>query len=258
MPIALTRTRKLTACAVLVTALLAVAAFAPLPISVIYPGLTANVLGSYKGTEVIRISGAKARPTTGQLRMTTITATGPDATVRLADVVKAWFAPDEAAMPRDAVYPTGGTTQEIEKFNLSEMRKSQDAATTVALDHLHLSPSDVKVTLSLADVGGPSAGLMFSLGIIDKLDGTELTGGRVIAGTGTITASGTVGAVGGVPLKMRAAKRDKATVFLVPRDECSDAVPERPAGLRLIPVSNINGALSALTALRTGGKVPSC
>jgi Lon-like protease len=258
MPIALTRNRKITACAVLVAALLAVAAFAPLPVSVIYPGLTANVLGSNKGTPVISISGARTHRTSGQLRLTTIAATGPDATVRLADVVKAWFATDEAALPRAAVYPTGGTVQEIEKYNRKEMTRSQSAATAAALHHLGLSASDVRVTLRLADVGGPSAGLMFSLGIIDKLDAPQLTAGRTIAGTGTISAAGAVGAVGGVPLKMRAAKRDGATVFLVPKDECSDATADQPAGLRLVPVANLNGALSALNALRTGGKPPSC
>jgi Lon-like protease len=258
MAIALTRNRKITACAVLVAALLAVAAFAPLPMSILYPGMTANVLGSDKGTQVIRISGVQPRPTIGQLRMTTIAATGPDATVRFVDVARAWFAKDEAAMPRDAVYPTGNTVEEIEKYNQAQMTKSQDAAVSAALARLGLSPSDVKVTLHLADVGGPSAGLMFSLGIIDKLDRTELTGGRTIAGTGTITASGTVGAVGGVPLKMLAAKRDGATVFLVPKGECSDAAPEKPTGLRLVPVTNLGGALSALTALRMGGKLPSC
>jgi Lon-like protease len=138
------------------------------------------------------------------------------------------------------------------------MTKSQAAATAAALGHLGLAASDVKVTLRLADVGGPSAGLMFSLGIVDKLDSPALTGGRTIAGTGTISAAGTVGAVGGVPLKMLAAKRDGATAFLVPRDECSEAAPERPAGLRLIPVTNLNGALGALNTLRAGGQPPSC
>jgi PDZ domain-containing protein len=258
MPIALTRNRKITACAVLVAALLAVAAFAPLPMSIIYPGLTANVLGANKGTPVIRISGARTWPTPGQLRMTTIAATGPDATVRFTDVARAWFATDEAALPRAAVYPTGGTVREIERYNRQEMTRSQNAATTAALRYLGLPPSEVKVTLRLADVGGPSAGLMFSLGIVDELDKPALTGGRTIAGTGTIDAAGSVGAVGGVPLKMLAAKRDGATAFLVPRDECPDATAERPAGLRLIPVTNLGGALSALNTLRTGGRPPSC
>jgi PDZ domain-containing protein len=111
-------------------------------------------------------------------------------------------------------------------------------------------------------VGGPSAGLLFTLGIIDKVDGDgsggDLTGGRVIAGTGTIDASGKVGAVGGVPLKEQAARRDGATVFIVPQDECSDAKAELPSGLKLIPVTTLDGALSALSALRSGQPTPTC
>ena len=111
-------------------------------------------------------------------------------------------------------------------------------------------------------VGGPSAGLLFSLGIVNLLqgdgEGGDLTGGRVIAGTGTIAPDGTVGSVGGVPLKVQAARRDGATVFLVPRDECADAQANLPEGLRLIPVTTLDGAVDALRALASGGDVPSC
>nr|WP_286169523.1 S16 family serine protease [Actinospica acidiphila] len=143
------------------------------------------------------------------------------------------------------------------------MKASQDEATRAALTYLGRENQGVDVTLKLADVGGPSAGLLFSLGIVDKLDGDgsggDLTGGRVVAGTGTIDSAGRVGAVGGVPLKTRAAKRDGATVFLVPRDECAEAQAELPQGLRLVPVTTLEGAVDALVALEKGtGKVPAC
>ncbi|WP_432096267.1 YlbL family protein [Streptomyces sp. bgisy100] len=262
MPAVSPRSRLLAVCALPVTALFAVAAFAPLPFSIAQPGMTADVLGSNKGKPVITVSGAETRKTTGQLRMTTIAATGPDAQVGLGDVVDGWFDTDREVLPREAVYPVGESTQQIEKHNVQEMRKSQGSATDAALRRLHRSPDDVKVTLRLADVGGPSAGLLFSLGIIDKLDGDgrggDLTGGRTIAGTGTITEDGTVGAVGGVPLKTQAARRDGATVFLVPKAECSDAKSGLPKGLRLIPVTTLDGAVDSLQALNTGGRVPSC
>lgn len=244
-------------------ALIATAALAPLPFSLAQPGMTANVLGENKGTPVITISGAPTRRTSGQLRMTTIEATNPDTRIALGDVLDAWFDTDRAVMPRDSVYPSGQSTKEIERHNTEQMKKSQDAATEAALNYLGLKGDDVKVSLKLADVGGPSAGLLFTLGIIDKLDGDgdggDLTGGRTIAGTGTIDPDGTVGAVGGVPLKTQAAKRDGATVFLVPKDECADAQAELPKGLRLIPVTTLKGAVSALVALESGkGSVPSC
>ncbi|MFE7812631.1 S16 family serine protease [Streptomyces sp. NBRC 110035] len=255
----LTRPRALAVCAVPVVALLATAVFAPLPFSVAQPGLTADVLGEDRGTPVITISGAPTRGTTGQLRMTTIEATSPDTRVSLPDVLDAWFGTDRAVMPRDSVYPSGNDVEEIEQYNEDQMRKSQDEATLAALDYLDLDGEDVEVDLELADVGGPSAGLLFSLGIVDKLNGGDLTGGRTIAGTGTIDAGGRVGAVGGVPLKTQAARRDGATVFLVPEAECADAQAELPDGLRLIPVTTLEATVDALVALeKDAGGVPSC
>ncbi|MER7934959.1 MULTISPECIES: S16 family serine protease [unclassified Streptomyces] len=258
----LTRLQAVAVCAIPVAALIATAVLAPLPFSVAQPGMTANVLGENQGTPVITIAGAPVRPTGGQLRMTTIEATGPDARVSLGDVVGNWFRTDRAVMPRDSVYPGGGDVKEIERHNTEQMEQSQDAAAQAALRYLNLGADKVKVTLKLADVGGPSAGLLFSLGIIDKLDGNgsggDLTGGRNIAGTGTISADGTVGAVGGVALKTQAARRDGATVFLVPKDECADAKSELPAGLRLVPVTTLKGAVSDLVKLEKGTKVPGC
>lgn len=244
-------------------ALVATAVFAPLPFAVAQPGLTANVLGEDKGTPVITVSGAPTRDTSGELRMTTIEATSPDTAVSLAEVVDGWFSTDQAVMPRDSVYPSGDSVKEIEEYNTEQMRQSQDAATEAALNYLGRSDEGIEVRLELADVGGPSAGLLFSLGIVDKLrgdgSGGDLTGGRTVAGTGTITPDGKVGAVGGVALKTQAARRDGATVFLVPEAECSEAEAELPKGLRLIPVSTLKGAVRSLEALESGkGSVPSC
>ncbi|NGO76732.1 hypothetical protein G6045_13795 [Streptomyces sp. YC504] len=258
----LSRRTALALSAVPVAALLAVAGLAPLPFTVAQPGGTSDVLGEHDGKPVITIEGAPTRATDGELRMTTILATGPDADVDFGDVVDGWFRTDRAVMPRDAVYPSGGSVEEIEEHNVAEMRKSQNSAVEAALNYLDEDPGKVKVDLELAGIGGPSAGLLFSLGIVDKLDGNgaggDLTGGRSIAGTGTIDADGKVGPVGGVSLKTQAAKRDGATVFLVPKAECSDAQAELPKGLRLIPVTTLEQTVEALRALDKGGDVPSC
>ncbi|MGP4114391.1 S16 family serine protease [Streptomyces sp. 4N509B] len=250
------------ACGVLLAALLAVATLAPLPFSVAYPGSTTDVLGESDGKPVISISGAPVDDPDGELRMTTIVATSPDAPVRLTDVITGYFSSDRAVMPREAVYPVGDTTREIREYNREQMRGSQDTAVTAALSYLGLQDEEIEVELTLADVGGPSAGLLFSLGIVDLLNGDgaegDLTGGRVVAGTGTIEADGTVGSVGGVPLKTQAARRDGATVFLVPSAECSDATADLPDGLRLIPVSSLEGAVEELRALAAGEPVSSC
>jgi Lon-like protease len=255
------RARILFVCSALVVALLAVAALTTLPITIAVPGLTANVLGSNNGQPVITITGTKTRMTNGQLQLVTIAATEPGASLHLTDAIQAWFRTDEAVMPRSAVYPSG-SLQQIKQQNQAEMKQSQDAATAAALGYLRMSPSRVKVTLKLADVGGPSAGLMFTLGIVDLINGNgkggDLSGGRSIAGTGTITAGGTVGAVGGVQLKEQAARRDGATVFLAPQAECSDAKANTPKGLHVIPVTSLDNAIAALSALSSGRKVPAC
>ncbi|WP_055600424.1 S16 family serine protease [Streptomyces aureus] len=260
----LSRPKALAVCALPVVALFAVVGLAPLPYAIAQPGTTADVLGKDKGREVITITGAPVRPSEGQLRMTTIVATGPSTDVDLGDVADAWFRTDRAVLPRDSVYPPGKSDAEVEKHNLGQMKESQDAATLAALDYLDEDPEKVKVNLHLADIGGPSAGLLFSLGIVEKLDGDgaggDLTGDRIVAGTGTIDADGTVGAVGGVSLKTQAAARDGATVFLVPKAECSDAQAELPKGMRLIPVTALSDAVASLKALEQGqeSKVPAC
>lgn len=116
-----------------------------------------------------------------------------------------------------------------------------------------------EVDINVGDVGGPSAGLMFSLGILDKLTPGELTGGKGIAGTGTIDPSGQVGPIGGIAQKMVGARKAGATVFLTPADNCTEALRSVPDGLRLVKSETLHDAVLALDALRTGkGSVPSC
>lgn len=105
----------------------------------------------------------------------------------------------------------------------------------------------VDVEFNLPGVGGPSAGLIFAVGIIEKLTEEDLVRGRKIAGTGTITASGKVGGIGGIEEKMIGASRVGATLFLAPRENCPD-IKHIPKGLKVIPVSTLSEAISALRA----------
>jgi len=116
------------------------------------------------------------------------------------------------------------------------------------------------VEISLKDVGGPSAGLMFALGIVDKLTPGSLTGGKFIAGTGTIDDSGHVGAIGGIAQKMVGARRKGATVFLSPAGNCAQARDTVPDGLRLVRVKTLSDAVEALEDLKAGrvDEVPTC
>ena len=106
-------------------------------------------------------------------------------------------------------------------------------------------PFEVKIRLK--NVGGPSAGLIFTLAIIDKLTKEDLVKGRNIAGTGTITPSGTVGPIGGIEEKLIGASRAGATMFLAPALNCPD-IRHSPKGLRVVPVDTLAEALAALRA----------
>jgi PDZ domain-containing protein len=111
----------------------------------------------------------------------------------------------------------------------------------------------VSVTLDPNAVGGPSAGLMLALGVYDRLTPGSLTGKTIVAGTGTIDAAGTVGEIGGIQQKMYAARHDfKATIFLAPAGDCSDARGSIPKGLQVVKVATFDDALHALAAVRAG------
>lgn len=108
------------------------------------------------------------------------------------------------------------------------------------------------VKIDAGNVGGPSAGLMFSLGIYDKLTEGALTGGQVIAGTGTIDDNGAVGPIGGIAQKMIGAREGGATFFLTPADNCSDVVGREPAGLQIVKVTSFDDARAAVAAIGAG------
>jgi PDZ domain-containing protein len=118
------------------------------------------------------------------------------------------------------------------------------------------APVDVDIVVQ--DVGGPSAGLLVTLGILVLVGDTDLTGGKKIAGTGTIDPDGTVGPIGGIQLKMVAARELGAVVFLVPADNCAEALQAPQPGLPLAKVSDLDDALTALADVRAGRTPPSC
>ncbi|MCX5273604.1 YlbL family protein [Streptomyces virginiae] len=116
------------------------------------------------------------------------------------------------------------------------------------------------IDIKLADVGGPSAGLMFALGIVDKLTPEDLTGGKFVAGTGTITDEGKVGPIGGIQMKTIGARQAGAEYFLTPSENCASAASHVPDGLTLVKVSTIGDATKALEKIRKGDTagLPKC
>jgi PDZ domain-containing protein len=142
------------------------------------------------------------------------------------------------------------------QFRLKTANARGNAVVGIGVLESYRFPFQVKI--SVGDIGGPSAGLMFALGIIDKLTPGDLTGGRFIAGTGEIAANGAVGPIGGIQQKLASARAAGATIFLTPAGNCPDTAGAVPQGLRLIKVSTLTGAVHDLKALAAGGRVPSC
>ncbi|HEY5017327.1 MAG TPA: PDZ domain-containing protein [Streptosporangiaceae bacterium] len=139
---------------------------------------------------------------------------------------------------------------------LRTARVGSQAVVGVAVSESFVFPFNVKIRIG--NIGGPSAGMMFALGIIDKLTPDNLTGGNFIAGTGEITIDGKVGPIGGIQQKMAGARAAGATVFLTPAANCADTAGAVPAGLRLVKVSTLNQAVTDLTAIKQGKAVPAC
>jgi PDZ domain-containing protein len=162
-----------------------------------------------------------------------------------------------ARRPGAAVALTVRRGGKTEQFRLKTADIQGQAVVGVDVQESFRFPFNIRI--DVGDIGGPSAGLMFALGIVDKLTpGGNLTGGRFIAGTGEISADGTVSPIGGIQQKMAGARSAGATVFLSPAANCSDARSAAPAGLRLVKVSTLRGAIGDLAALKAGRAVPSC
>ena len=114
------------------------------------------------------------------------------------------------------------------------------------------------IKFGLDDVGGPSAGGMFALALIDKLTPGSLTGGKIIAGTGTISPRGMLGPIGGIQHKMLGASKAGATLFLAPKSNCDEVIGHIPHGLTVVPVTTLSQAVEAIGAFNSGKHLPQC
>ena len=153
---------------------------------------------------------------------------------------------------------TVGYTRDGRPAQASITTKEVDGQPRIGVEIEQRQPHPFELKIDLEDIGGPSAGLMFTLGIIDKLGPEDLTGGKIIAGTGTIDDQGNVGAIGGIPQKLVGAKEAGAVAFLVPADNCAEAKNNAVEGLPLYRVATLDDALAALDTLKAGGQPPGC
>ena len=318
----------------LLIALWVAAATEPLPYVTYEPGLTVDVLAENHGQEIIQVQGHKTYRDDGELRMTTVYVSQPDANVTLAELMHDWISPEDSVYPYKAVYRPDETTEQNRQEGAVEMVSSQDAAVAVALDEMGYDVQPAVEVLSVVDgspaqgalqvrdiflevdgrkvtstddvikavqsvppgqqvtfvvrrdgrrvevpvtpeekdgkptigiqlgtgyqfpfkvdvnidpaIGGPSAGLMFSLGIYDTLTPGSLTHGEVIAGTGTLDGAGRVGPIGGIQQKIVGARDAGAQLFMVPPDNCKDALGAPHGDMRLVKATTLHDAVQAL------------
>jgi PDZ domain-containing secreted protein len=147
--------------------------------------------------------------------------------------------------------------QPLERPVVTKPAKGRDGAMLgVSVLDQPFAPFDVDI--EVADVGGPSAGLMLTLGILDLVGNDDLTDGAVVAGTGTIDAKGQVGPIGGIALKMVAARDIGAQLFLVPAGNCEEAAAAPDPGFPLAKVANVDDALKALADFEAGRAPAGC
>ncbi|MEU2870984.1 PDZ domain-containing protein [Streptomyces olivoreticuli] len=156
-------------------------------------------------------------------------------------------AKEAAAAEKEKRQPKGEDT-----VTLTTTKAADDKRAVVGIQAGTDHTFPFSINIKLADVGGPSAGLMFALGIVDKLTPDDLTGGRFVAGTGTIDDSGKVGPIGGVEMKTVGARSKGAQYFLTPKDNCVAAAKDKPSGLTLVKVDTMKDALGALEKIRKG------
>lgn len=332
----------------LAVALWLVTLLLPVPYVRYQPGLTVDVLAEEQGKEIVQVTGHPAYHDNGELRMTTVYVTRPNAKLNIYEALLAWISDTEAIYPYSAVYGKGETEEQSETESSVQMVSSQDAAVATALKELGYDVKPVIEVLNVADdlpahdklqvrdvilsvngtkittsqqvvdkvkaikagqpvtfvvrrggkphtvsivpkdvdgtpkvgiitgpgyvfpfqvdigipdaIGGPSAGLMFSLAIYDTLTPGSLTGGKIVAGTGTIDDKGQVGPIGGIQQKIAAAQQAKAELFLVPADNCSEALGAPDDGMRLVKVTTMHDAMQSVKAWvrDPGTPLPSC
>jgi PDZ domain-containing protein len=224
----------------------------------------------------VKVSEVATYDPDGELMMLTVSSQE----VNPFEALVAGFDPDVDLVPREAVRPLDESVEDFVARNRANMDLSRETAIALGLTRLGFqvtTRSDGVLVAELVEgapmigisaialnprfeypfpididaglVGGPSAGLMYTLAVMELLAPEEMTNGHVVAGTGTIDSAGNVGAIGGVRQKVVAAEAAGAEVMLVPELNLEEALTARRQDMELIPVATLDEALAALAAL---------
>jgi PDZ domain-containing protein len=235
--------------------ILVLSLFIPLPFAIVLPGPATDVLGSV--IQVPSRFASKVPAPTGKLMLTTVSISTPNSKVFGLEVLARWIQADGVVVPKSVIYEPDVDIEKINKESQAEMDSSQDNAIAAAFNYLNMNEPDLVpylqsgelnnqlVNFDLPNTSGPSGGLIFALGIVEKLNYAQLIKGRLIAGTGTINKMGEVGPIGGIEDKLIGAKRAGATLFIAPIDNCID-ITHIPKGLQIVAVSTLAQAVVML------------
>lgn len=198
-------------------------------------------------------SSLKSYPVNGNLYLLTIYVTNPQSYVSGSMVLGCWVWGKCAALPRSVMYEKETTNKEELATSTKEMTTSQNVAVAAAKSYLTRKYpqvdledfTDSSLKVSLKNTGGPSGGLVFTLGLIDLLTPVDILQGRKVAGTGTINAKGEVGSIGGLTEKVLGAKDVGASVLFISRENCLD-LPRKVTGISVVAVDTVDEAVAYL------------
>lgn len=210
------------------------------------------------GTSIVVHEVPPASPAANLLRSGDVITDINGVDITSQDVLREQIGRVKPGDPVQVTYRRDGKTSTVKVTTRPATDDAKRPMIGVTTTEKRTYPFTVRIRIS--DIGGPSAGLMFALGIVDLLTPGALTGGSTIAGTGTIDSGGEVGPIGGIQQKILGAEEAGASVFLVPKGNCVDAV-RMESDLRLVEVTDLSGALDALDTLRDdpgSTAVPTC
>jgi PDZ domain-containing protein len=201
----------------------------------------------------VKSSDIKTYKPNGQVYLLSIWVSTADAKILGAEAFACWVREDCVLFPRSVMYKRNTSAVKEEKKALQEMKVSQSDAMSATKNYLKKNfpsvdiskLSDRSLKVSLPDTGGPSGGLIFSIGLIDFFTPVDILQGRKVAGSGTITPSGKVGAIGGISEKIIAAKKAGATVLFASRENCGE-IPENVSGISVVAISTLEEAMTYL------------
>lgn len=227
-----------------------VALLAPMNFVLISPGPASPL---FPKVLAVKKADAQSYPVNGNLYLLTIYVTNPETRVFGVQVLGCWAWGDCAVLPRSVMYRDGTTDKKATSEGDKEMSTSQNTAVTAAKKFVALNFPSVNLSkfqnsslaITLEDTGGPSGGLIFTLGLIDLLTPLDIVQGRKIAGTGTISADGSIGAIGGVAEKILGARKAGASILFVSTENCGE-LPADTSGITVVAVRTIDQVVDYL------------